>query len=159
MCQSRLQQTTNLATIFRKNMVWHYMRIVCQQKILMKYHAVFIIMFYVQSPFSCAKATTCYPTLKQQQQVACKGGFDLGHHAVLETSPFFLRLIILTDRLGPDQARQNVKCFIHNKGADKNVRYAGWSATLLVSYISRGTYIYRRVVWIYVEFISRSLLF
>ena len=35
------------------------------------------------------------------------GGFDLGHHAVLETSTMSLclQLIILADRLGPDQAR------------------------------------------------------
>ena len=44
--QSQLQQTTNFATplpIFDKNKVWYYMRIVCQQTILMKYHALFII--------------------------------------------------------------------------------------------------------------------
>ena len=28
---------------FRKNKVWYYMRIVCQQTILMKYHALFVI--------------------------------------------------------------------------------------------------------------------
>ena len=29
--------------IFDKNKVWYYMRIVCQQLILMKYHALFVI--------------------------------------------------------------------------------------------------------------------
>ena len=29
--------------IFDKNKVWYYMRIVCQQTILMKYHALFVI--------------------------------------------------------------------------------------------------------------------
>ena len=28
---------------FRKNKVWYFMRIVCQQMILMKYHALFVI--------------------------------------------------------------------------------------------------------------------
>ena len=28
---------------FRKNKVWYYMRIVCQQMILMKYHALFVV--------------------------------------------------------------------------------------------------------------------
>ena len=44
--QSQLQQTTNLVTlfqIFEKNKVWYFMRIVCQQTILMKYHALFVI--------------------------------------------------------------------------------------------------------------------
>ena len=44
--QSRLQQTTNFETsfpIFDKNKVWYYMRIVCQQTILMKYHVLFVI--------------------------------------------------------------------------------------------------------------------
>ena len=38
------------------------------------------------------------------------GGFDLRHHAVLETSTLSncLRLTILADSLGPDLARQNV---------------------------------------------------
>ena len=50
-----------------------------------------------------------------------------------------LRLILLADRFDPDQARQNVfNVCIHNKGADKNVRYPGWSATLLVSYNKVG---------------------
>ena len=30
-------------SIFDKNKVWYYMRIVCQQTILMKYHGLFII--------------------------------------------------------------------------------------------------------------------
>ena len=29
--------------IFHKNKLWYYMRIVCQQTILMKYHALFVI--------------------------------------------------------------------------------------------------------------------
>ena len=40
-----MQQTTNFATsflIFEKNKVWYFMRIVCQQTILMKYHALFV---------------------------------------------------------------------------------------------------------------------
>ena len=44
--QSRLQQTTNFATsfpIFDKNKVWYYIRIICQQTILMKYHALFVV--------------------------------------------------------------------------------------------------------------------
>ena len=44
--QSRLQQTTHFETsfpIFDKNKVWYYMRIVCQQTILMKYHALLVI--------------------------------------------------------------------------------------------------------------------
>ena len=44
--QSQLQQTTNFETyfpIFEKNKVWYFMRIVCQQTILMKYHALFVI--------------------------------------------------------------------------------------------------------------------
>ena len=28
---------------FQKNKVWYFMRIVCQQAILMKYHALFVI--------------------------------------------------------------------------------------------------------------------
>ena len=43
--QSRLQQTTNFATsflIFEKNKVWYFMRILCQQTILVKYHALFV---------------------------------------------------------------------------------------------------------------------
>ena len=39
-------QTTNFVTsflIFEKNKALNYMRIVCQQTILMKYHAVFVI--------------------------------------------------------------------------------------------------------------------
>ena len=42
--QSQLQQTTNFGIsfpIFDKNKVY-YMRIVCQQTILMKYHALFV---------------------------------------------------------------------------------------------------------------------
>ena len=41
-----LQQTTNFATsflVFDINKVWYFMRIVCQQTILMKYHALFAI--------------------------------------------------------------------------------------------------------------------
>ena len=30
--------------LFRKNKAWYFMRIVCQQTILMKYHALFIIL-------------------------------------------------------------------------------------------------------------------
>ena len=44
--QSRLQQTTNLVTsfpIFENNKVWYFMKIVCQQTILMKYHTLFVI--------------------------------------------------------------------------------------------------------------------
>ena len=44
--QSQLQQRTNFAKsfpIFDKNKVWYYMRIVCLQTILMKYHALFVI--------------------------------------------------------------------------------------------------------------------
>ena len=44
--QSQLQQATNFATfllIFRKNKEWYFMRIACQQTILMKYHALFVI--------------------------------------------------------------------------------------------------------------------
>ena len=44
--QSRLQQTTNFAIsflVFDKNKVCYYVRIVCQQKILIKYHAFFVI--------------------------------------------------------------------------------------------------------------------
>ena len=40
-----LQQTTNFVTsfqIFDKNKVWYYRRLVCQQTILMKYHALFV---------------------------------------------------------------------------------------------------------------------
>ena len=40
-----LQQMTNFETsfpIFDKNKLWHYMRIVCQQTILTKYHALFV---------------------------------------------------------------------------------------------------------------------
>ena len=29
--------------IFKKNKAWYFMRIVCQQTILMKYHALFVI--------------------------------------------------------------------------------------------------------------------
>ena len=41
-----MQQTTNFETfspIFDKNKVWYNLRIVCQQTILMKYHALFVI--------------------------------------------------------------------------------------------------------------------
>ena len=51
------------------------------------------------------------PNSKNNNSTWPESGFcDLGHHAVLETStmPLCLRLIILADRLGPDQARQNV---------------------------------------------------
>ena len=44
--QSGLQQTPNFGIffpIFDKNKVRYYMRIVCQQTILMKYHALFVI--------------------------------------------------------------------------------------------------------------------
>ena len=44
--QSRLQQTNHFATyflIFEKNKVWHFMRIVCQQTILVEYHDLLII--------------------------------------------------------------------------------------------------------------------
>ena len=44
--QSRLQQTTNFVAfflVFDKNKVWYFMRIVCQQTILMKGHALFVI--------------------------------------------------------------------------------------------------------------------
>ena len=44
--QSWLQQTTNFVTsflIFEKNKVWYFIRIVCQQTILMKCHALFLI--------------------------------------------------------------------------------------------------------------------
>ena len=44
--QSWLQQTTNFATsllIFERNKEWYFMRIVCQQTILMKYHALFVV--------------------------------------------------------------------------------------------------------------------
>ena len=51
--QSLLQQTSNFASsflIFEKNKVWYFMRIVCQQTILMKYHALFII-FEIEAKF------------------------------------------------------------------------------------------------------------
>ena len=41
----QLQQTTNFGTsylIFEKNKVWYFMRIVCRQTILMKYHGLFV---------------------------------------------------------------------------------------------------------------------
>ena len=41
-----MQQTTNYATsalVFNKNKVRYFMRIVCQQTILMKYHTLFVI--------------------------------------------------------------------------------------------------------------------
>ena len=44
--QSQLQQTTNFETsfpIFEKNKVLYFMWIVCQQMILMKYNALFVI--------------------------------------------------------------------------------------------------------------------
>ena len=44
--QSWLQQMTNFATsflIFKRNKEWYFMRMVCQQTILMKYHALFVI--------------------------------------------------------------------------------------------------------------------
>ena len=43
----QLQQTTNFSTsfsIFEKNKVWYFMRIVCKQTILMKYNALFVII-------------------------------------------------------------------------------------------------------------------
>ena len=45
--QSQLQQTTNFSTsflIFEKNKEWYFMRIVCQQTILMKYHAYLLFL-------------------------------------------------------------------------------------------------------------------
>ena len=42
----RLQQTINFAAsflIFERNKEWYFMRIVCQQTILMKYHALIVI--------------------------------------------------------------------------------------------------------------------
>ena len=44
--QSRQQQTTNFATsflIFERNKIWYFMRIVCQQTILMKDHALLFL--------------------------------------------------------------------------------------------------------------------
>ena len=40
-----MQQTTNFATfllIFERNKEWYFMRIVCQQTILIKYHNLFV---------------------------------------------------------------------------------------------------------------------
>ena len=45
--QSQLQQKKNFTKsfpIFEKNKVWYFMRIVCQQTIIMKYHALFVIL-------------------------------------------------------------------------------------------------------------------
>ena len=55
------------------------------------------------------------------------GGFDLGHNAVLETSTFVPLSAAdnISRQVGPRSGR--TKCFnvfIHNKGFDKNVRYA-----------------------------------
>ena len=50
--QSRLRQTTNFVTsllIFERNKEWYFMRIVCKQTILMKYHALFVILKMRQS--------------------------------------------------------------------------------------------------------------
>ena len=38
-----MQQTASFP-IFDKNKVWYYMRIIWQQTILMKYHALFVIV-------------------------------------------------------------------------------------------------------------------
>ena len=45
--ESQLRQTTNFVTsfqIFEINKVWYLMRIVCQQTILMKYHALLLFL-------------------------------------------------------------------------------------------------------------------
>ena len=62
------------------------------------------IMSYVRSLLSWAKATTCYPTSTWPDIV---DGFDLRHHAVIETSTLslYLRLTILVDSFGPECLR------------------------------------------------------
>ena len=54
--KARLQQTTNVATfspIFDKNKVWYYMRIVCQQTILMKYALLVIFEKAEKKNWNC----------------------------------------------------------------------------------------------------------
>ena len=54
--QPRLQQTTIFATffsIFEENKVRYFMRIVCQQTILMKYHALFVIFLKSGKIWNC----------------------------------------------------------------------------------------------------------
>ena len=74
-------------------------------------------MFYVMR-----QCTTCYPTLKTARGMKAAD------------------LIFMSEQTGLTQTRPD-KMFnfcIHNKGADKNVRYPGLSATLLVSYNKVG---------------------
>ena len=54
--QSGLQQTTNYGTsflIFEKNKVWYFMRIICQQTILKKYHALFFFFWKSSKIWNC----------------------------------------------------------------------------------------------------------
>ena len=66
MVNPRLQQTTNFVTsflIFERNKVWYFIGIVCQQTILMKYHAVFEIFEKKAAKFEIVVCCKLWATL------------------------------------------------------------------------------------------------
>ena len=88
-------------------------------------------------------------------------GFNLRHHAVLETSTLslWLRLIILADSLGPDLARPT-KCLMFLFITKALIRLCAM-CKLICNFVGlmqqcRGTYIYRRVVRKASSYMSQS---
>ena len=85
-------------------------------------------MFYVQSPLSCAMATTCYPNLKTTTARVLKAValmLDIMLSLRFDYDPLSAADNIsrqVEPRSGPTKC---LNVFIHNKGADNNVRYAG----------------------------------
>ena len=106
-----------------KNRVSHQLKKSCQSWTSFWIRACsWAIMFYVMR-----QCTTCYPTLKTAR------GMKAADLIFMSAADIISRQV--WPRPGP------TKCFnfcFHNKGADKNVRYPGWSATLLVSYNKVG---------------------
>ena len=73
------------------------------------------------------QCTTCYPTLKTAR------GMKAADLIFMSAADIISRQV--WPRPGPTKM---FNVCIHNKGADKNVRYPGWFATLLVSYNKVG---------------------
>ena len=93
----------------------------------------YVLCANLLSPLLCAKATMCYPILKTTS--TCGPDSGVFYLKFMRSLSFCLRLIILADSLDkiwPDKMLNVVVAFFHNKGADKTVLSACWSATLLV---------------------------
>ena len=86
--QSRLQQTTNNATsllVCDKNKVRYFMRIVCQQTILMKSHALFVIFEKQQNlKLSSAENYMCVLDIKAPDMTEADDSFFYIFYVVME---------------------------------------------------------------------------